>query len=260
MLTGWTEPSLWHSLVLMLPETKLPGFPFLFIFSLNAEVMLKASRGSERPSKKRTVKMPDTCAQVTCPSQPTYRPPPRWKVRVALPKEMQPHRGLALVGEKEQLWGPGERTPQAVCGRDPSDPLCTSCRGRAVETECPLYQTAGKVIKTHGLGPRWKPHRHQAEQLARLPRISYLLSSPQRRKVCHWGDTFKRKDIICYFSVLSLFFFLNSGNGAFLVDKALGAIGERKKNITTNRLLCASTFALFSFHLRYKLTNKSMEW
>lgn len=179
----------------------------------------------------------------------------------ALPKEMQPHRGLALVGEKEQLWGPGERTPQAVCGRDPSDPLCTSCRGRAVETECPLYQTAGKVIKTHGLGPLWKPHRHQAEQSARLPRISYLLSSPQRRKVCHWGDTFKRKDIICYFSVLSLsLFFLNSGNGAFLVDKALGAIGERKKNITTNRLLCASTFALFSFHLRYKLTNKSMEW
>lgn len=154
----------------------------------------------------------------------------------------------------------GENTPGSVwtC---PSDPLCTSCRGRAVETECLLYQTAGKLIKTHGLGPLWKPHRHQAEQLARLPRISYLLSSPQRRKVCYWGDTFKRKDIICYFSVLSLsLFFLNSGNGAFLVDKALGAIGERKKNITTNRLLCASTFALFSFHLRYKLTNKSMEW
>lgn len=119
MLTGWTKPSLWHSLVLMLPETKLPGFPFPFIF-------LFKCWGNARGLKRQRATLQEENSENAghlCTgdmSFPAYLSPTSpLKSPSALPKEMQPHRGLALVGEKEQLWGPGERTPQAVCGRVP---------------------------------------------------------------------------------------------------------------------------------------------
>lgn len=126
--------------------------------------------------------------------------------------------------ERATLKSQGQNIPESVgtchsqCVLCPSDPLCTFFRSRAVETECPIYQTVDELIKTYRLCPLRKSHHHQAEQLARLPSISCLLSSPQCREVCHWLNIFKRTDIIYYFPVLSLFL-KNSSNGAFLVDR-----------------------------------------